>query len=172
MLNNYFENRISFFPINLELFNHLIILVLNQQELEDLKEIYILNYKWGVFYKQCVLTANKPFIKEIYKKLICQKKNFINLLQSQMLKKVDKDYLQKLHLECREELKVLQQKFPPELNNKHSLLCCHVEKKLHQKYCDSLGNIKDGKIRALLLSQKHQLNLILKETEKIEKYLI
>ncbi|PKD16220.1 hypothetical protein APR41_10560 [Salegentibacter salinarum] len=141
-------------------------------ELKELEKIYKWNFKWGMFYKQCILSSKKPYIKNLYKKLVCQKISFHKLLMEQLLKKVDQKYLQKLDRECKNELREIHQKYHPDLNNKHSLMCCQIEKKLYSAYCESLRKITDGKIRALILNQKYQIKLLQHEMEKIEKYLI
>jgi|TARA_R110002020_G_scaffold314573_3_gene529784 hypothetical protein len=141
-------------------------------ELKELEKIYKQNYKWGLFYKQCILSSKKPYVKDLYKKLVCQKISFHKLIIKEMLKRVDQEYLQKLDRECKNELRELQQKYHPDLNNKHSLMCCNIEKNLYSAYCESLRKITDGKIRALILNQKYQIKLLREEMVKIEKYLI
>jgi len=145
---------------------------LKSTEFKELEKIFKSNYKWGMLYKHCILSAKKPQIKMIYKKLVCQKKSFHKLLLEQMLKKVDQEYIEKLEIECKKDLREIQQKIHPDLNRKNSLMCCEIEKRLYSSYCESLREITDGRIRALILNQKYQLKTFQPELERIEKYLI
>lgn len=145
---------------------------MNSIELQELIKIYKLNYKWGIFYKQLVLTSKKDIEKELYKTLICQKKSFHSILSTYIEKRIKKEDFEKLQFEAKSELKKLNRKFHPELNTKNSLLCCEVEKRLFEIYCESLRKVTDGKVREILLSHKHRLADTLHETEKVRKNLI
>ncbi|MBO2545472.1 MULTISPECIES: hypothetical protein [Salegentibacter] len=141
-------------------------------EVDHLEKYYIANYTAAIYYKHCILTTKKIFLKKLFKSLYNHKKALKDDLDRHILEARDQDYLDQLLLKCKKEVLKMQQNLRMNTNPKSGQICTEMERRFFNQLHQTLQVLTDGSLRNTLLSHKHKSKALQERLHLVSKYLI
>lgn len=141
-------------------------------EVNHLEKYYITNYTTAIYYKHCILTTKKIFLKKLFKSLYNHKKALKDDLDRHILDARDQEYLDHLLLKCKEEVFKMQQNLRKNTNPKSGQICTEMERHFLKQLQQTLQLLTDGSLRNTLLSHKHKAKALQEKLLMVNKYLI
>ncbi|MBZ9631823.1 hypothetical protein LB465_13625 [Salegentibacter sp. LM13S] len=141
-------------------------------EVDHLEKYYIANYTSAIYYKHCILTTKKIFLKKLFKSLYNHKKALKDDLDRHILDAKDQEYLEDLLLKCKKEVLKMHQNLSMNTNPKSGQICTEMENRFFKQLYQTLQLLTDGSLRNTLLSHKHQSKALQEKLNLVSKYLI
>ncbi len=141
-------------------------------EVDHLEKYYIANYTSAIYYKHCILTTKKIFLKKLFKSLYNHKKALKDDLDRHILEAKDQEYLDHLLLKCKKEVLRMHRNLSMNTNPKSGQICTEMENRFFKQLHQTLQLLTDGRLRNTLLSHKNQSKALEEKLILVSKYLI
>lgn len=112
-----------------------IMMLKKPSEIDYLENYYIANYTSAIYYKHCILTTKKIFLKKLFKSLYNHKKALKDDLDRHISEARDQEYLDQLLLKCKKEVFKMQQNLSINTNPKSGQICTEMGKAFFLHNC-------------------------------------